>query len=158
MSDIRTKVLVVNGPNLNLLGTREPGIYGRETLADVEQRLRRRAQGLDCEIEMRQSNLEGEIVGWLQESTAAGFDAVVLNPGAFAHYSYAIRDAVSAARVLLIEVHISNIHAREEFRHTLVIAPVSAGVIAGLGTFGYELALEAAVRAVGARRASPSAG
>jgi 3-dehydroquinate dehydratase-2 len=137
-------VLVINGPNLNLLGTREPGIYGRETLADVEARVRRRAERLGCQVQFRQSNHEGEIVDWLQQAPAS-FDAVVLNPGAFAHYSYAIRDAISAARVYVVEVHVSNIHAREEFRHLSVLAPVAAGVICGLGTLGYELGLEAAV-------------
>jgi 3-dehydroquinate dehydratase-2 len=145
MSEANRSVLVVNGPNLNLLGTREPGIYGSETLADVERRVRRRAAELGCAVDFRQSNLEGEIVGWLQEAPAR-YGAVVLNPGAFAHYSYAIRDAVVGAGVRLVEVHITNIHAREEFRHRSVIAPVAAGMISGLGTFGYELALEAAVR------------
>jgi 3-dehydroquinate dehydratase-2 len=145
MSEAQRSVLVINGPNLNLLGTREPGIYGSETLADVERRVRRRAAELGCTVEFRQSNVEGEIVGWLQEAPAR-HGAVVLNPGAFAHYSYAIRDAVAGAGVRLIEVHISNIHAREEFRHRSVIAPVAAGMISGLGTFGYELALEAAAR------------
>jgi 3-dehydroquinate dehydratase-2 len=144
------RVLVVNGPNLNLLGTREPGVYGTETLADVEQRIRERAARLGCDVELRQSNFEGEIVGWLQEAgPGSGFDAVVMNPGAFTHYSYAIRDAISAARVRLYEVHISNIHAREEFRRHSVISAVAAGVIAGMGTIGYELALEAAVRSAG---------
>jgi 3-dehydroquinate dehydratase II len=145
MSQSRKSILVLNGPNLNLLGTREPAIYGTETLADVEQRVGRRAAELGCDVEFRQSNVEGELVTWIQESRGT-FDAVVLNPGAFAHYSYAIRDAISAADVDLFEVHISNIHAREEFRHRSVIAPVAAGMITGLGTLGYELALEAAVR------------
>lgn len=146
MANTRLKsVLVINGPNLNLLGTREPAIYGHETLADVEARLRRRAEQLGCEVQFRQSNHEGEIVDWIQEARTS-FDAVVLNPGAFAHYSYAIRDAISATGIRLVEVHISNIHAREEFRHLSVLAPVAAGMICGLGTLGYELGLEAAVR------------
>jgi 3-dehydroquinate dehydratase II len=145
MSAKPKSILVVNGPNLNLLGAREPEVYGSETLADVEQRVRRRAAELGCEVEFRQSNAEGEIVGWIQQAPAR-HDAVVLNPGAFAHYSYAIRDAVTAARVRLFEVHISNIHAREEFRHRSVVAPVAVGMISGLGALGYELALEAAVR------------
>jgi len=144
MSQAKRSILVINGPNLNLLGTREPHIYGSETLADVERRVRRRAADLGCDVEFRQSNHEGEIVTWLQEAPAR-YAAVVMNPGAFAHYSYAIRDAVTAASVRLVEVHISNIHAREEFRIS-VIAPVAAGMIAGLGTLGYELALEAAAR------------
>ena len=145
MSQRKKSILVLNGPNLNLLGTREPAIYGTETLADVEERVRRRATDLGCEVDFRQSNLEGEIVTWIQESRGT-YDAVGMNPGAFPHYSYAISDAISAAGVDLFEVHISNIHAREEFRHRSVIAPVAAGMITGLGTLGYELALEAAVR------------
>jgi 3-dehydroquinate dehydratase-2 len=142
-------VLVINGPNLNLLGRREPAIYGTESLADVEQRVRRRAEALECDVEFRQSNVEGEIVGWLQEAgEGSAFDAVVMNPAAFTHYSYAIRDAIAGARVRLYEVHISNIHAREDFRQRSVVSAVAAGVVAGMGPIGYELALEAAVRAV----------
>jgi 3-dehydroquinate dehydratase-2 len=138
-------ILVINGPNLNLLGSRDPRLYGSETLADLERRLRDRAVELGCELEFLQSNSEGEIVGWIQEARQA-FGAVILNPGAFAHYSYAIRDAIEGAHVRLIEVHITNVHAREEFRHTSVIAPVAAGTISGFGLLGYELALMAAVR------------
>lgn len=142
------RVLVINGPNLNLLGKREPSIYGSETLSDVEARVRARAEQLGCEVEFRQSNHEGEIVGWLQDAGAgSGFDAVVMNPGALTNYSYAIRDAITGASVRLYEVHISNIHAREEFRHHSVISAVAAGILVGLGTIGYELALEAAVKA-----------
>jgi len=144
MSQPKKSVLIINGPNLNLLGTREPEIYGTETLEDVEERVRRRASELGCDVEFRQSNVEGEIVTWIQGARDT-HDAVVLNPGAFAHYSYAIRDAISAASVRLFEVHISNIHAREEFRQRSVIAPVAVGMVCGLGTLGYELALEAAV-------------
>ncbi len=139
------KVLVLNGPNLNLLGTREPDIYGNESLADIEQRLRTRAAELECELEFRQSNQEGEIVGWIQDAAHA-FDALVLNPGAFTHYSYAIRDAITASRARVYEVHISNLYARESFRQLSVIAPVAAGIFMGMGTLGYDLALEAAVR------------
>ncbi len=135
MSQPRKSVLVINGPNLNLLGTREPAIYGTETLEDVERRVRRRAEELGCDVDFKQSNLEGEIVTWIQKA-ADLYDAVVMNPGAFAHYSYAISDAISAAGVSLFEVHITNIHAREEFRHRSVIAPVAAGMICGLGTLG----------------------
>jgi 3-dehydroquinate dehydratase-2 len=147
MSDHRIRILVINGPNLNLLGARQPEVYGTETLADLERRLRERASALGCDIEMRQSNLEGEIVNWLHESGGV-FDAVVMNPGAYAHYSYAIRDAITSAQIRLFEVHISNVYAREEFRHRSVIAPVAAGIVIGMGTMGYELALEAAVRSV----------
>ena len=142
----RIRVLVINGPNLNLLGRREPGVYGSETLAEVEGRVRDRAAKLDCDVDFRQSNSEGELVGWLHEAVDS-YDAVVMNPGAFTHYSHAIRDAISATRLRLYEVHISNIHAREEFRHRSVISAVAAGSVVGLGTIGYELALEAAVRA-----------
>jgi len=143
------RILFINGPNLNLLGRREPGVYGSESLADVEERVRRRAEELGCEVEFRQSNIEGEIVTWLQEAgEGSRFDAVVMNPGAFTHYSYAIRDAISGARVRLYEVHISNVHAREEFRHHSVVSAVAAGIVVGMGTIGYELALEAAVRSI----------
>ncbi len=144
VSDRRARVLVINGPNLNLLGTREPDIYGRETLADVEERLRSRAGDLGCEVECRQSNHEGEIVDWLQQASGS-FEAVVLNPGAFTHYSHAIRDAVAAIALPVYEVHISNLYDREEFRQRSVIANAAAGVVMGLGPLGYELALEAAV-------------
>lgn len=144
VSDRRARVLVINGPNLNLLGTREPDIYGRETLADVEERLRSRASDLGCEVECRQSNHEGEIVDWLQQASGS-FEAVVLNPGAFTHYSHAIRDAVAAIALPVYEVHISNLYDREEFRQRSVIANAAAGVVMGLGPLGYELALEAAV-------------
>jgi len=147
MTGTRLRFLIINGPNLNLLGKREPGVYGAETLMDVEKRVRDRAAELDCDVDFRQSNFEGEIIGWLHEvGEGSQFDAVIMNPGAFTHYSYAIRDAISGARVRLYEVHISNVHAREEFRHRSVISAVAAGVIVGMGTIGYELALEAAVR------------
>lgn len=146
MSGKRIRVLVINGPNLNLLGKREPGVYGGETLAQVEERVRSRAAALDCEVQFRQSNSEGEIVDWLHEA-GDRYDAVIMNPGAFTHYSHAIPDAISAAGVRLYEVHISNVHAREEFRHRSLVAPRAAGILVGLGTIGYELALEAAVRA-----------
>jgi 3-dehydroquinate dehydratase II len=148
MSQARPRILVINGPNLNLLGRREPDVYGLESLADVERRVRERASALGCDVELRQSNHEGEIVDWLQGAGAGSeFDAVVLNPGAFTHYSYAIRDAIAGARVRLYEVHVSNVHAREEFRRRSVISAVAAGILIGMGTIGYELALEAAVRA-----------
>jgi len=143
------RILFINGPNLNLLGRREPGVYGSESLAGVERSVRRRAEELGCEVEFRQSNIEGEIVSWLQEAgEGSTFDAVVMNPGAFTHYSYAIRDAISGAGVRLYEVHISNVHAREEFRHHSVVSAVAAGIVVGMGTIGYELALDAAVRTI----------
>jgi 3-dehydroquinate dehydratase-2 len=141
-------VLVVNGPNLNLLGTREPEVYGSQTLADVEVHLKEVAAELGVAVRFVQSNSEGAIVDALHGARASA-GAVVINPGAFAHYSYAIRDAVVAVGLPTIEIHISNVHAREPFRHTSVIAPVAAGFVCGLGTYGYEVALRAAVRAAG---------
>jgi 3-dehydroquinate dehydratase II len=137
-------LLVLNGPNLNLLGRREPATYGSETLADVAARLETLGAELDVDVELRQSNHEGELVGWIHDAWGAA-DGVVLNPGAFAHYSYALRDAVAAIEPPVVEVHLSNIHAREEFRHRSVIAPVALGMISGLGAQGYELAVRALV-------------
>jgi 3-dehydroquinate dehydratase II len=137
-------VFVLNGPNLNLLGRREPATYGSETLADVAARLETLGTELDVDVELRQSNHEGELVGWIHDAWGAA-DGVVLNPGAFAHYSYALRDAVAAIEPPVVEVHLSNIHAREEFRHRSVIAPVALGMISGLGAQGYELAVRALV-------------
>lgn len=138
------KTLFLNGPNLNLLGTRQPEIYGRETLADIEQRVRIRAQELGVEIDFRQSNHEGELVTWIQQARGT-FDVIVLNAAAYTHTSVAIRDAISAAQVPTIEIHLSNIHAREEFRHRSLIAPVCRGQIAGFGIQSYLLGLEASV-------------
>ncbi|MDB5511683.1 MAG: 3-dehydroquinate dehydratase, type [Enterovirga sp.] len=132
---------VLNGPNLNLLGTREPGIYGSLTLADIAARLTERA-GARGTITFRQSNHEGDLVTWIQEAGAAGA-GVILNAGAYTHTSIALRDAISGAKAEVIEVHLSNVHAREPFRHRSTIAPVARGVIAGFGPLSYELALEA---------------
>lgn len=136
------KVLVINGPNLNLLGTREPQVYGRTTLAEIEAMLQERAHELGLALECFQSNHEGAIIDRIQAARGE-VSAIVINPGAFTHYSYAIRDCVAAVGIPTIEVHISNIHAREEFRHRSVIAPVCAGQIVGFGPLGYRLALEA---------------
>jgi len=145
------KILVLNGPNLQLLGTREPGIYGRETLADIESRLRGPvADGLGVRVECRQSNHEGELVDWIG-SSGGEFDGLVINPGAYTHTSVAVRDAISATGLPAIEVHLSNIHQREEFRHHSYTAPVCLGQICGLGPLGYELALQALVRYVHTR-------
>lgn len=137
------KILLLNGPNLNRLGKREPGIYGTETLKDLEDRI----VDLGAEAQMKvvcfQSNHEGELIDKLHEAEDNGFDGIIFNPGAYTHYSYAIRDAIAGIECPVIEVHISNVYERETFRHKSVIAPVSMGQIAGLGLIGYELALEA---------------
>lgn len=138
------KVLFLNGPNLNLLGTRQPEIYGRTTLADIERRVRERAVALQAEIEFRQTNWEGQLVDWLHEAKGH-FDAIVLNAAAYTHTSVALRDAISAIGIPVIEVHLSNIHAREEFRHRSLIAAVCRGQICGFGAQSYVLGLEAAV-------------
>lgn len=138
------KVLFLNGPNLNLLGTREPEVYGRLTLADIETKVRERAAELKVEIDFHQSNLEGELVGWIQQSKGK-FDAIVINAAAYTHTSVALRDTISAMGVPTIEIHLSNIHAREEFRHKSLIAPVCRGQICGFGLKSYILGLEAAV-------------
>lgn len=135
------KILIINGPNLNMLGVREPGIYGSETLDTLYEKIRKRAEKLVCEVEFFQSNIEGEIINSIH-SAMGKFDGIVINPGAFTHYSYAIRDAISSINVPVIEVHISNVHKREEFRHKSVTAPVCVGQICGLGTNGYLYALE----------------
>jgi 3-dehydroquinate dehydratase-2 len=138
------RVLFLNGPNLNLLGHREPSVYGKMTLADIEGRVRGRASSVGATVEFRQSNSEGELVSWIQESKGQ-FDAIVVNAAAYTHTSVALRDAIAAVGVPTIEIHLSNVHAREEFRHKSLIAPVCRGQIAGFGAFSYVLGLEAAV-------------
>lgn len=138
------KILFLNGPNLNLLGQREPEVYGRTTLKDIEAKVRERAAKLGAEIDFRQSNLEGELVAWIQQSKG-NFDVIVLNAAAYTHTSIALRDAISAVGVPTIEIHLSNVHAREEFRHKSLIAPVCKGQISGFGAESYILAAEAAV-------------
>ena len=137
------KVAVVHGPNLGLLGKREPDIYGVITLAQLNERLERTAKDLGLELRITQSDSEGEIVRALH-ACLDWAQAIVINPGAFTHYSIAVRDALEAVRIPAIEVHLSNIHAREEFRRTSVTAPVTVGQIVGLGAHGYVLALHAA--------------
>ncbi|MEY2465831.1 MAG: 3-dehydroquinate dehydratase [Verrucomicrobiota bacterium] len=143
------KILFLNGPNLNLLGQREPEVYGRMTLKDIEESVRARAAKLKTEIDFRQSNLEGELVAWIQQAKGE-FDVIVLNAAAYTHTSIALRDAISAVGVPTIEIHLSNVHAREEFRHKSLIAPVCRGQIAGFGADSYVLAVEAAVSVNGA--------
>ena len=138
------KILFLNGPNLNLLGQREPAIYGHMTLVDIETKVRERATRFKADIDFRQSNIEGELVTWIQEARGKA-DVIVLNAAAFTHTSVALRDAISAVGVPTIEIHLSNVHAREEFRHTSLIAPVCRGVIAGFGANSYVLAVEAAI-------------
>lgn len=145
------KILVMNGPNLNLLGTREPEIYGTVTLADIHERLRRRANEADLDIEFMQSNHEGALVDAIQRTRRTA-DYIILNAGAFTHYSIAIRDAIAAVNVPVIEVHLSNIHRREEFRRTSVIAPVVLGQIAGFGAESYMAALEVIICRMGGVR------
>jgi len=145
------RVLVIHGPNLNLLGRREPGIYGTVTLAEIDRQLQTLAAEIGCEIETFQSNHEGAILDRLHQAPGR-YDAVVLNAGALTHYSIALRDAIAAIAVPVIEVHLSNVHARERFRHRSVIAPVVAGQIAGFGADSYLLGLRAAV-ALGRRKA-----
>jgi 3-dehydroquinate dehydratase-2 len=137
------KILFLNGPNLNLLGHREPEVYGRATLSEIEARVRAKATQLRAEIDFRQSNLEGELVGWVQQAKEK-FDVIVLNAAAYTHTSIALRDAIVAVGIPTIEIHLSNIHAREEFRQKSVIAPVCWGQISGFGPDSYILAAEAA--------------
>ncbi len=138
------KILFLNGPNLNLLGQREPEIYGRATLGEIEARVRERAKELKVEIDFRQSNLEGELVGWIQDARGK-FDVIVMNAAAYTHTSIALRDAIAAVGVPTIEIHLSNVHAREEFRQKSLIAPVCYGQISGFGPKSYVLAVEASV-------------
>src|SRR5271156_6791354 len=138
------KILFLNGPNLNLLGQREPEVYGRTTLAEIEAKVRERAAELKVEIDFRQSNLEGELVDWIQQAKGK-FDVIVINAAAYTHTSIALRDAIAASGVPTIEIHLSNVHAREEFRHKSLIAPVCRGQITGFGGKSYILGLEAAV-------------
>lgn len=135
-----TKVLVLNGVNLGRLGRREPEVYGATTHEELAKTLRAVGEELGLQVDIRQTDAEATLIGWLHEAADAGVP-VILNPGAWSHYSIALRDAVCQRRADLVEVHISNVHAREPFRHTSVISAVASGVIAGLGLAGYELAL-----------------
>ena len=138
------RIRVLNGPNLNLLGTREPATYGSATLADIEAGLRALAGAHGVALEFAQSNQEGDLVTWIQEAGRAG-EPVILNAGAYTHTSIALRDAITGTGATVIEVHLSNTHARESFRHRSLIAPVVRGVILGFGALSYELALRALI-------------
>ena len=138
------RVLVLHGPNLNMLGVRDPGHYGRLTLAEIDDRLRARAIARGASVDCRQSNVEGELVTWIQQARGV-YDAIVINPGGYSHTSVAIRDALEAAAVPAVEVHLSNIHARVEFRHTSLTAARCVGQISGFGPRSYELGLDAAL-------------
>ncbi|MFK2824336.1 type II 3-dehydroquinate dehydratase [Bacillus sp. B190/17] len=136
-------ILLLNGPNLNRLGKREPHIYGSETLEDLENRIIHKGRELGVAVSTFQSNHEGGLIDRIHQAADEEMDGIIFNPGAFTHYSYALRDAVASITIPVIEVHISNIHSREPFREHSVIAPVAAGQIAGLGLAGYEFALQA---------------
>jgi len=136
------RLLMIHGPNLNLLGTRETDVYGAETLESINDRCLALASELAIELEIRQTNSEGEIVDLIQ-SAAGSFNGIVINPGAYTHYSYAIRDAFAAVKLPAVEVHLSNIYSREDFRHESVIAPVASGQISGFGGDSYLLAIRA---------------
>jgi 3-dehydroquinate dehydratase-2 len=139
-------IFVLNGPNLNLLGLREPEIYGHDTLDDIAGRLEDRAQALGFTVDVRQSNHEGHLIDWLHEAAASGAKSVIINPGGFSHSSVAIHDAIKSIAVPVIEVHLSNPQAREGFRRRSLTAGAARGTIAGFGALGYELALDAAAR------------
>lgn len=136
------KILIINGPNLNMLGIREPEKYGKETLADINENIKKYCDVNNIDVEFYQSNIEGEIINAIHGARGK-FDGIIMNAGAFTHYSYAIRDAIPIAEMPVIEVHLTNVHAREEFRHTSVIAPVCKGQICGFGSNSYLVAVRA---------------
>lgn len=137
------KILVINGPNINFLGIREPGIYGEENYEALCSRIQKKAEQLDMEVEVFQSNSEGGLIDRIQAAYTDGTRGIIINPGAYTHYSYALRDALASIQLPKLEVHISNVHQREEFRHISVTAAVCSGQIVGMGLLGYELALDA---------------
>ena len=143
------KLLVLHGPNLNLLGTREPDIYGTDTLDDIDARLRRQAEAAGHQIDFLQSNAEHELIGAIQQAKADGVGCIVINPGAFTHTSIALRDALLGVAIPFIEIHLSNVHARESFRQSSYLSDVAVGVITGLGAKGYEYALDRAAAIAG---------
>ncbi|MCM3236975.1 type II 3-dehydroquinate dehydratase [Heyndrickxia oleronia] len=139
------KILLLNGPNLNLLGQREPNIYGNNSLEELQKRFAKLEEEYNVKVDFFQSNHEGVLIDQLHEASMTKYNGIIFNPGAFTHYSYAIRDAIAAIDVPVIEVHISNVHTREAFRRESVISPVSVGQIVGFGLYGYELALKAMI-------------
>ena len=145
------KILILNGPNLNMLGSRQPDVYGRESLGDIEQSCSRHGQGLGMDVECRQSNSEGQLVDWIQAARQS-HDGLILNPGAYSHTSIAIMDALLAAGLPLIEVHLSNIHRREAFRHHSYVSKVADAVLCGFGSQGYLLALDAMAQRLNAQQ------
>lgn len=147
------RILFLNGPNLNLLGQREPGVYGKTSLKEIEAQVRDTAKAKDVILDFRQSNNEGELVTWIQQARQE-FDAIVLNAAAYTHTSVALRDAISAVDIPTIEIHLSNIHARESFRHQSLIAPICVGQICGFGPHSYILGLEAAVNVIRSRKSA----
>lgn len=144
------RILILNGPNLNLLGTREPEIYGTDTLEDIRASCEAQGAALGVEIDLRQSNSEADLVGWIQEART-GFDGLIINPAAFTHSSIAIRDALQMLDAPVVELHLSNIFRREPFRHHSYVSPVAQGLICGFGAYGYSLAMDAMARLIGVR-------
>lgn len=143
-SQKKHRILLLNGPNLNLLGTREPEVYGSDTLDKIEHRLRERAEAIGITLDCRQSNAEHQLLDWIHEAKSSHFDFILINPGAFTHTSIALRDALAGVAIPFIEIHLSNIHAREPFRRHSYLADIAIGVICGFGAHSYELALQAA--------------
>lgn len=143
------KICIINGPNINFTGIREKDVYGTETYESMIEKLAAKGKLLNVETDFFQSNHEGEIIDYIQKCFLSAVDGIIINPGAYTHYSYAIRDAIASVGIPVIEVHMSNIHKREQFRHTSVTAPVCDGQICGLGEYGYELALDAIIQLKG---------
>ena len=146
-------ILLLNGPNLNLTGLREPGVYGTKSYEAICAHLKTEAEKRNIDLDIRQSNHEGLLIDWVHEALLKKYDAIILNAGAYTHYSYALHDALKAAALPTVEVHLSNIHAREEFRHTSVLAPACLGQICGFGPQGYVLAMDALLGHIKERRA-----
>lgn len=138
------KILLLNGPNLNLLGTREPDVYGSVTLSQIESDLQEQAEKIDLKLESQQSNAEADLINWIQQAPSDGFHCILLNAGGLTHTSISLRDAVSAIEIPTIEIHMSNIYSRESFRHESLLSAVAMGCICGFGAFSYRLALDAA--------------